>query len=108
MSSHSYQPRCKVCRHTGREEIDLLLATNHSFVGIEERFGLPYRSLANHRRKHLDFDDPAITAAVEAEHFIAEQSLEFGVERAVERRVMLDVCIELAAAIVADSGPPNL
>ena len=90
----SYQPRCKVCRHPERGEIDLLLATQHPYVRIEEKFGVPYRSLANHLRKHLDFEDPAVKNAVEEELAAFSRVYELGVEVAIERRLMLDSFIE--------------
>lgn len=94
MPDHSYEPRCKVCRHPQRAEIDLLLATQRPYVRIEEKFGVPYRSLANHRHKHLDFEEPAIKKAVEDELGAFSRVYELGVEAAIERRLMLDSFIE--------------
>jgi hypothetical protein len=90
-----FQPRCKACKHPDRAEIDLLLATHHSFVSIERGFGLPYRTLANHLRRHLDLDDPTIRGAVQKELAIVRRNHEIGVEAAIERRLMLDFCIRV-------------
>ena len=93
MSQRSYQPRCKVCRHPRRTEIDLLLATHHPYVRIEELYGVPYRSLANHLHKHLDTSDPTIKRAVEAELAAYGRVHQLGVELAIERRLILDTFI---------------
>lgn len=92
--SPHHQPRCKVCKHPDRAQIDRLLATWHPYVRIEERFGVPYRSLANHRHRHLDFEDPAIAKAVEDEIVAFGHVHELGVEVAVERRLILDLFIQ--------------
>jgi hypothetical protein len=90
-----YQPRCKVCRHSERTEIDVALATHRPYVRIGERFGVPYRSLANHLQRHLDFDDPIVSRAVEDQLAVARRNHEIGVEAAIERRLMLDFCIRV-------------
>jgi hypothetical protein len=72
----------------------LLLATHHPFVRIEERFEVPYRSLANHLHKHLDFEDPAIKMVVEADLAVFSRIHELGVEVAIERRLILDSFIQ--------------
>jgi hypothetical protein len=89
-----FQPRCKVCKHSDRAEIDLVLATRHTYVRIGTEFDLPYRSLANHYRKHLDFEDPTIKKVIEKELAVANKTHELGVEVAIERRLMLDRLIQ--------------
>ena len=94
MPDHSYEPRCKVCRHPQRAEIDLLLDTHHPYVRIEELYGVPYRSLANHLHKHLDFEDPNIKRAVKSELAAFSRVYELGVEVAIERRLVMDSFIQ--------------
>jgi hypothetical protein len=102
-----HEPRCKACRHASRGEIDLSLAEEVPYTRIEARFGVPYRSLANHHRKHLDYDDPAIDALLARNSAIAHQNREIGVQVAITRRLVLDACIQrflesLSASAQAD------
>jgi hypothetical protein len=75
-------------------EIDLLLATQHPYVRIEEKFRVPYRSLANHLHKHLDFEESTIKKAVEGERAAFSRVFELGVEVAIDRRLTLDLLIQ--------------
>jgi hypothetical protein len=100
----SYQPRCKVCRHPERTQIDLVLATRHPYVRIEREFDLPYRSLSNHHRKHLDFEDPAIKKVVEEVLASHTRVHELGVEVAIERRLLMDLIIQTYYEVLVRAG----
>lgn len=95
-SDRWHQPRCKICVHPRRADIDIELARQRPYVQIGDEFGVPYRSLANHLRKHLDFDQPIIRRVVEEESATAYEIRELGVEVAIKRRVILDACIRAA------------
>jgi hypothetical protein len=75
---------------------------------VEDQFGVPYRSLANHLRKHLDVDHPTVRGAIEAERFIAWRNRELGVEVAIAHRELLDRCIEAATFVLEGVEAPNL
>lgn len=92
--SSTFQPRCKVCQHDSRDEIDLALARRQPYRRLQREFDLPYRSLANHARRHLDRDAPAIRAVIDAELAVADRNREIGVRVGVERRMMLDLAIK--------------
>jgi hypothetical protein len=89
-----FEPRCKVCRSEDRAKIDLLIAQQRTFVSIERDFGIPYRSLANHKRRHLDYHDPDIRRVIDEELAAYDRIRELGVEVAMERRLMLDRLIQ--------------
>jgi hypothetical protein len=93
IKSH-FEPRCKVCRSEYRSEVDLLIAQQRTFTSIERDFGIPYRSLANHRRRHLDYHDPDIRRVIDEELAAYDRIRELGVEVAIERRLMLDRLIQ--------------
>lgn len=71
-----------------------------SYTRLESQFRIPYRSLANHLRKHLDFEEPSIKRALEEEAAIAYENRELGVRLAIERRMMLDFCIQMYFALL--------
>lgn len=102
-----FEPRCKVCKHPERQDIDIALARQSSYVRIGEDFDLPYRSVANHRRKHVNFEQPTIKLVVEEEEAIANEIREIGVELAIKQRVMLDTCIQVAVAALAQASDPH-
>jgi hypothetical protein len=89
-----FEPRCKACRHPERGKIDLALARQEPYTRIAASFDLPYRSLANHRWKHLNFEEPDIAKVLAKERAIAQRNRELGVEVAIERRILLDRCIK--------------
>jgi hypothetical protein len=93
-NARRFEPRCKVCTHRDRSEIDLVLARQKPYVRIGETFDLPYRSLANHARKHLNRDEPAIRAAMEEELAVAARIHQLGVRYEIERRLLLDLAIK--------------
>jgi hypothetical protein len=105
-----HEPRCKVCVHPRRGEIEIALTRQRSYVRIGQSFDLPYRSLANHYRKHLNFEDPIIRSVLEAESAIASENREIGVQKAMARRFLLDLCIQmfLARLLSDDQGAGNL
>jgi hypothetical protein len=102
-----FEPRCKACQHPNRAEIDISLAEKVPYTRIESQFGVPYRSLANHHRKHLDYDEPGINALLARNLATALQNREIGVQVAITRRLVLDACIQgflesLSASLGAD------
>lgn len=105
-SDGHYEVRCKVCRHHNRVEIDLLLARGWSYKRIGEEFGVPYRSLSNHERKHLNFADPTIREVIEREAEISRKTRELGVQMALEHRARseLDLLMSLYGSKIRDSG----
>ncbi|WP_155838708.1 hypothetical protein [Arthrobacter castelli] len=47
------EPRCTVCRHHDRPEIDRQLAGGASNLGTAEKFGMSKDSVRRHRERHL-------------------------------------------------------
>lgn len=45
--------RCQVCQHEEREHIDAKLVTGAASRPIAEEYGLHYKAILNHRKKHL-------------------------------------------------------
>jgi hypothetical protein len=69
------EPRCTVCRHPDRPEIDRQLAGGMSNQGVAEKWGLSKDSVRRHRATHL-------SAALKAVHTKRETA---GATKAVDR-----------------------
>lgn len=89
-----YEPKCKVCTHPKRNQIDYLLAIKTKYKELERLFQIPYKSFSNHDRKHLNYEDEAIKRIIEYEAGIANENLEEGVKGAFLRRSALDIGIK--------------
>ncbi len=93
------EPRCHVCQHKNRDQIDRLLAMKTPYAEIARLFSseerkLDDRSVSNHEKKHLQYENEAIRQIIEHEAGIAQENLETGVKGAFLRRVALDVSIK--------------
>lgn len=93
------EPRCFVCQHKNRDQIDRLLAMKTPYAEIARLFStddkpLDQRSVSNHEKKHLQYENEAIRQIIEYEAGVAQENLEVGVKGAFLRRVALDVSIK--------------
>ena len=93
------EPRCSVCTHKQRDQIDRLLAMRTPYSDIERAFSteekkLDRRSVSNHNKKHVRYEDEAVRRIIEYEAGLAQEDLEMGVQGAFLRRTTLDVAIK--------------
>lgn len=51
--SGAISTRCKVCQHPDREDIDAKLVTGAASRPLAEEYGLHYKAVLNHKKKHL-------------------------------------------------------
>ncbi len=93
------EPRCKVCTSQHRHVIDHMLVSGYNFSQIARHFdfaGIDRRSIANHKDKHLSYEEAAIRAVIEREAMIAGKNHEEGVERAITKQSYLEVALQKA------------
>lgn len=100
------EPKCKVCKHKQRNQIDYLLAMKTPYKELERLFGIPYRSFSNHDKEHLGYENEGIKRVIEYEAGIAQENLAEGVKGAFLRRAALDTSIKkFFDALIAGSIP---
>jgi hypothetical protein len=87
------EPRCKVCKSAMRDEIDRLLAVDTPCKSLERMFGIPERSFAAHRRRHLNFNDAEINEIINKAYEATRQNQEIGMTGAAMRAAALDIGI---------------
>lgn len=91
------EPRCNVCTHEYRRVIDRLIAqgtTSHSELG--RMFHVDRRSISNHAKEHLSYEESAIRQIVADEAAKAEADIEEGIKGVVTRRVYLQAALHKA------------
>lgn len=86
---------CHVCMHPYRDFIETMLVRGQSYKGISERVSptVDRRSISNHYKKHMDLQDAALRAILEAEAKLQGQNFEEGVQDAVTKRGVLEVML---------------
>lgn len=92
------EARCHVCTSKYRRAIDRMLALGTPYSEVSRVFGgeIDRRSISNHDKKHLNFDDGAIRRIFEHEAQEAQEDWEEGVSGALKRRVYLSIGIQKA------------
>lgn len=92
------EPRCHVCNSKYRRAIDRMLALGTGFTEISRVFGgeVDRRSIANHARKHLAYEEAAIRAIIDHESRVAEVDAEAGISGMVKRKVYLETALHKA------------
>lgn len=88
------EPKCHICQHKDRDQIDKLLAKKTPYRELERIFDIGKNSFSNHDKKHLQYEDEAIKRIIEHEAGLAQENLAEGVQGAFLRRSALDVSIK--------------
>lgn len=99
VSAEIIEPRCHVCVSPYRRAIDRMLALGTSFSEISRVFGdgeIDRRSIANHDKKHLSYEDAAVRRIIDHEIAEAQGNLEDGIQGAVTRRIYLNAALHKA------------
>lgn len=102
--------QCHVCASSYRRAIDKMLALGTPYTEISRIFGeeISRKSIANHAKEHLTYEDEAIRRLVANEVEAARESMEEGVSAAVSRRVYLQTLLHKAQeAMVLGDTPPE-
>ncbi|WP_028058407.1 hypothetical protein [Candidatus Solirubrobacter pratensis] len=93
-----YEARCKVCTSKYRHAIERMIAlgTNHS--EIERTFAgeVPRRSISNHAREHLSYEQAAIRAIIEHDAKQINANYEEGLNGALRRHAYLSAGLQKA------------
>lgn len=93
--SEVVEKRCHVCTSDHRRVIDkLLVLPNVSFSEIGRTFNIDRRSIANHAKEHLNYEQAAIRRIIEDEAQKADANVEDGVRGALTRRVFLQAYLQ--------------
>src|SRR4051812_9608222 len=90
------EPRCHVCTSPDRDKVERLIAHGTSASEIGRLFTIDRRSVSNHTKEHLDWENAAIRKIIEDEAHAAEIDLEEGVKGVLSRRVYLQVALKKA------------
>lgn len=92
------EPRCHVCTSKYRQAIEKMLALGISYSEIERTFNgdIERRSISSHHKKHLNYEQAAIRAIVEAEAEIAQQNFEEGIRGPLMHRAYLSTALHRA------------
>lgn len=97
-----HEPRCHVCTSPHRQFIEGLLIKGANYVWISENVPgidgdkIDRRSVSNHAKKHMSYQNAAIRAILEEEAEIASQNYEAGVRGAITHRGVLEVALRKA------------
>ncbi len=87
-----HEPRCHVCTSPHRHFIEGLLIKGANYLWISENVPgqegsvIDRRSVSNHAKKHMSYQDSAIRAILEEEANTAAQNYEEGVKGAIIHR----------------------
>lgn len=97
-----YEPRCHVCTSPHRRYIETLLIKGANYVWIsqnvpgQDESKIDRRSVSNHAKNHMGYDDAATRAILEAEAEQIAQNYEEGVKGAITHRGVLEVAARKA------------
>lgn len=97
-----HEPRCHVCTSPHRQFIEGLLIKGANYVWISENVPgientkIDRRSVSNHAKKHMSYQNAAIRAILEEEAETASQNYEAGVRGAITHRGVLEVALRKA------------
>lgn len=89
------EPRCHVCTSQYRKAIDRMIAMGTAHAEIARIFGgiIDRRSIANHAKKHLAYEEAAMRQIIEQEAKAAEEDAELGINGILKRRVYLETML---------------
>lgn len=90
------EPRCHVCQSNMRKAIDRLIAAGTKYTEIGRLFGIDRRSISNHAKEHLGWEEAAIRRIIEDEARAAEEDFEEGIKGVLTRRVYANVGLKKA------------
>lgn len=81
-----------------RKTIDKLIALGTNYSEIERIFGgeIERRSISNHAKKHLGYEEAAVRQIIEQEAQAADENAELGIQGALMRRVYLNTALQKA------------
>lgn len=101
------EPRCNVCKSDFRDAIDRQLAMGRSNSEIVRTFStdkqkFDHRSVANHAKEHLGYEDAAVRELVERDAQNHEENMEKGISAALQRRALLDAIVQKGHQKVVD------
>lgn len=93
-----FEPRCHVCMSKYRKTIDKLIALGTGYMEISRICGgeIDRRSISNHAKKHLGYEEAAVRQIIEREALEAEENAELGIQGALMRRVYLNTALQKA------------
>jgi hypothetical protein len=99
----TFEPRCRVCTSKYRNHIESLLVKGISYSWIENN--VPFdedggkidrRSVSNHAKRHMAYQDAAVRAILEEEARLSAQNYEEGVRGAITHRGVLEIALRRA------------
>lgn len=91
------EPRCHVCKSDFRKAIDRLIAQGTTpYAEIGRIFNIDRRSISNHAKEHLGWEEAAIRRIIEQQARSAQADLEEGIQGVLTRRVYLNVALQRA------------
>lgn len=83
------------CKHPERDRIDYMLAMRTPYVEIHRNYpDVSEKSIENHSKQHLSFEDEGIKRIIEHEAGIAKENLDAGLQGVFMRRTVLDMAIK--------------
>ncbi len=97
-----FEPRCHVCTSPHRNFIEGLLIKGANYVWVEDNVPgtdgakIDRRSVSNHAKKHMSYQNAAIRAILEEEANLASQNYDDGVRGAITHRGVLEVALRKA------------
>lgn len=94
------EPRCHVCMSDNRKQIDRLIALGTNYTEIARFFELEEninrRSISNHAKRHLNYQEAAIQRIIEQEATAIDANFEEGVTGVMLRRTYLSTALRQA------------
>jgi hypothetical protein len=94
----TFEPKCHVCQSSYRRAIDRMVALGTSYSEISRIFGgeIDRRSISNHAKEHLNYEEAAIRRILEREAEAAQENLEDGIRGQLSRRAYLEIALQKA------------
>lgn len=92
------EPRCHVCMSKYRRAIDRMIALGTAYSEISRVFGgeIDRRSISNHAKKHLPYEEAAVRQIIDHEAEAAQENAEQGIRGALARRAYLNTALHKA------------
>ncbi len=92
------EPRCHVCQSKYRHAIERMIALGTSYSSISKQFGsdIDRRSISNHAKEHLSYEQAAIREIIEHESIEIQANYEEGVKGALMYRSYLSAALKRA------------
>lgn len=92
------ETRCHVCMSQYRKAIDRMIALGEGYSEISRIFGgeIDRRSISNHAKKHLKYEEAAIRRIIDDAALKADENAELGISGFTKRRVYLETALHKA------------